>query len=58
MSRTSGSESTLRPLGLATPPQAEATKVRFMASFPPAASRKRGEPLIISDIKKGSVAHR
>lgn len=25
---------------------------------PTAASRKRGEPLIISDIKKGSVAHR
>lgn len=40
------------------PPKAEVTKGGLHGSFPPAASRKRGEPLVISDIKKGSVAHR
>ncbi|XP_051059274.1 glutamate receptor-interacting protein 2 [Phodopus roborovskii] len=35
-------------------------EIKFTACLPcsTAASRKRGEPLIISDIKKGSVAHR
>lgn len=36
----------------------EATVSASDRALPVAASRRRGEPLIISDIKKGSVAHR
>uniref|UniRef100_G3TSJ5 Glutamate receptor interacting protein 2 n=1 Tax=Loxodonta africana TaxID=9785 RepID=G3TSJ5_LOXAF len=39
-------------------PKRRGVELGITISSPATASRKRGEPLIISDIKKGSVAHR